>query len=648
MKNIIKIVSVCLLIFVVSCKEQTQKEVKPSTAKELTKEINDLERVEPPHWWTGFKNSELQLLVEHPNIGSYTPEISYSGVTLENFHQADSPNYLFLDLEISESAKAGKFNIVFKQDDGKELVQTYELKSREKSAEDYIGFNSSDAIYLITPDRFANANPENDEVEGLLEQGIDRTHGYARHGGDIQGITEHLDYIDNLGFTAVWPCPVLINDMPRGSYHGYAMTDFYKVDPRFGTLDEYKNLADELRNRDMKLIMDQVANHCGLQHWWMKDLPFKDWVNYQDYYLENIDNWNRETTKMSNHRRTTNQDPYAAKIDNDGMSQGWFVPDMPDLNQRNPFMANYIIQNSIWWIETLGLGGIRQDTYPYPDKAFMSDWAGAIMTEYPNFSIVGEEWSYNPLLIAYWQEGHKNKDGYDSNLKSSMDFAMQKHIIDALNEEESWDKGLVKMYEGLANDFAYTSPKDIMAFLDNHDKSRVYTELKGDVVNTKMALSYLLMLPRIPQIYYGTEILMDDFDNPGDHGLIRTDFPGGWQGDTVNAFTGEGLNAEQKDMQNFLKKMLNYRKDSKAIHEGETKHFAPFEGTYFLYRTHGNETVVHIINKNEEPIEIDLNYHEEMGLKGKTLKNVITGETMVWGDSMKLNEKGSIILSTKL
>lgn len=648
MKNIIKIVSVCLLIFVTSCKEQTQKEVKPSTSKELTKEINDLERVEPPHWWTGFKNSELQLLVKHPNIGSYTPEISYSGVTLENFHQADSPNYLFLDLEISESAKAGKFNIVFKQDDGKELVQTYELKSREKSAEDYIGFNSSDAIYLITPDRFANANPENDEVEGLLEQGIDRTHGYARHGGDIQGITEHLDYIDNLGFTAVWPCPVLINDMPRGSYHGYAMTDFYKVDPRFGTLDEYKNLADELRNRDMKLMMDQVANHCGLQHWWMKDLPFKDWVNYQDYYLENIDNWNRETTKMSNHRRTTNQDTYAAKIDNDGMSQGWFVPDMPDLNQRNPFMANYIIQNSIWWVETLGLGGIRQDTYPYPDKAFMSDWAGAIMTEYPNFSIVGEEWSYNPLLIAYWQEGHKNKDGYDSNLKSSMDFAMQKHIIDALNEEESWDKGLVKMYEGLANDFAYTSPKDIMAFLDNHDKSRVYTELKGDAINTKTALSYLLMLPRIPQIYYGTEILMDDFDNPGDHGLIRTDFPGGWQGDTVNAFTGEGLNAEQKDMQNFLKKMLNYRKDSKAIHEGETKHFAPFEGTYFLYRTHGNETVVHIINKNEEPIEIDLNYHEEIGLKGKTLKNVITGETMVWGDSMKLNEKGSIILSTKL
>ncbi|WP_418637999.1 glycoside hydrolase family 13 protein [Winogradskyella sp.] len=637
-----------LIIFIlinVSCKETTSKTTVVS--KTVLEIRNDIERVEPPNWWVSFKNQNVQLLVKHPNIGNAIPKISYRGVTIKDVHKADSPNYLFLDLEISETAKAGQFNIKFQYEDGSELIQTYELKSREKPAEDYVGFDSSDAIYLITPDRFANANPKNDEIEGLLQQGIDRTDNYARHGGDIQGITKHLDYIEDLGFTAVWPCPVLINDMPNGSYHGYAMTDFYKVDPRFGTLETYRELADNLRSRDMKLIMDQVANHCGLYHWWMEDLPFKDWVNYQELYEEHIDNWDWKVTKTSNHRRTTNQDPYASKSDHREMANGWFVSDMPDLNQRNPFMANYIIQNSIWWVETLGLGGIRQDTYPYSDKDFMSDWAGAIMTEYPNFSIVGEEWSYNPLLIGYWQEGHHNNDKYDSNLKSTMDFAMQKHIVDALNEYESWDQGLVKMYEGLANDFAYTSPKDIMAFLDNHDKSRVFTEFKGDITNTKMALSYLLMMPRIPQIYYGTEILMDDFDNPGDHGLIRTDFPGGWEGDTVNAFSGEGLTAAQKDMQVYLKQILNYRKNSKAIHNGKTMHFAPENGVYVLARILDNETIVHIINKNENPLELDLDRFEELGLDGKSLKNIISDEIIIWDTSIKIANKGSVILTTK-
>jgi neopullulanase len=642
----LKLILITLLVATVfSCQETTSdKNVVSEPVAEIQ---NDIEKVEPPHWWIGFKNQKLQLLVKHPNIGSAIPKINYSGVSIAEVHKADSPNYLFLDLEISETAKAGKFNIRFQLEDALELIQTYELKSREKPAEDYIGFDSSDAIYLITPDRFANANPKNDEVEGLLQQGIDRTDGYARHGGDLEGITNHLDYIENLGFTAVWPCPVLINDMPSGSYHGYAMTDFYKVDPRFGTLKDYKELANNLRTRDMKLIMDQVANHCGLEHWWMKDLPFKDWVNYQELYEKNKDNWDWKTTKTSNHRRTTNQDPYASKNDYLEMADGWFVSSMPDLNQRNPFMANYITQNSIWWIETLGLGGIRQDTYPYPDKAFMSNWAGAIMSEYPNFSIVGEEWSYNPLLIGYWQEGHENNDKYDSNLKSSMDFAMQKNISDALNEEESWDKGLVKMYEGLANDFAYTSPKDIMAFTDNHDMSRVFTQLKGDVVNTKMAMSYLLMMPRIPQIYYGTEILMNDFDKPGDHGLIRTDFPGGWQGDSVNAFTGEGLSDNQKDMQTFLTKMLNYRKTSDAIHNGKTMHFAPQDGVYVMARISDNETVVHIINKNEEQQELELSRFEELGLSGKTLTNIISKETLIWNSSLLLKTKGSTILTTK-
>ncbi|MCP4051610.1 MAG: glycoside hydrolase family 13 protein [Mesoflavibacter sp.] len=637
-KNILLFSALLTLVF--SCKNEEKPVVKVETEK-VTEVKNEVNRVEPPHWWIGFKDKSLQLLVNHPNISEATPSISYEGVSIKKVNKADSPNYLFIDLEISETAKAGQFNIHFKLKDNSELVQTYQLKDRDKAVDQFVGFDSSDAIYLITPDRFSNGNPNNDSVEGLQEQGVDRSHDYKRHGGDITGITNHLDYINDMGFTQVWSCPLLTNDMKNGSYHGYAITDYYQVDPRFGTMEEYINLSQKAREKGMGMIMDQVANHCGVSHWWMKDLPFKDWVNQQSKFE------NGEPLNNSNHRRTVNQDLYASKQDKKEMNEGWFVPSMPDLNQRNPFMAKYITQNSIWWIETLKLSGIRQDTYPYPDKDFMSSWAKQIMTEYPNFSIVGEEWSYNPLLIGYWQAGHQNKDGYQGYLKSTMDFAMNQNIVDALNEDEAWDRGLIKMYEGLANDFGYTSPKDIMVFADNHDKSRIFTQLKGNITNTKMALSYMLMLPRIPQIYYGTEILMDDFEKPGDHGLIRTDFPGGWQGDTVSAFTGEGLTDNQKDMQAYLKKVLNYRKESKAIHDGKTIHFAPFNGTYFLFRMSEDETVVHIINKNENPITIDLNRYDEVGLKGKTLTNIITGETMIWEDAIQLDKKGSLILTTK-
>ena len=635
-----------LVLFFISCKERNQ--INANIVKGVAvKELFEIERIEPPNWWIGFKNEKLQLLVKSPEITKAVPHISYKGVTTESVSKGDSPNYLFLNLSISKETKPGKFNIVFRFENGEEKTHTYELKARNSNSEKNIGFNSSDAIYLITPDRFANGDATNDQIDGLLEQEVNRKHDYKRHGGDIKGIINNLDYISDLGFTAIWPSPLLTNDMKEGSYHGYAMTDFYEVDPRFGNLEEYQELASKMSEKGLKLIMDQVANHCGLEHWWMKDLPFRDWVNDQENYEKNKESWNWKKTKTSNHRRTSNQDIYASEVDKREMANGWFVETMPDLNQRNPFMATYITQNSIWWIEALGLGGIRQDTYPYPDKNFMSNWAGAIMKEYPNFSIVGEEWSYNPLLVAYWQKGAKNKDGYQSNLTSTMDFPMQSNIVQALNEKESWDKGLVKMYEGLANDFAYASPKNMMIFTDNHDMSRIYTQLKGDIANTKIALSYLLMLPRIPQIYYGTEILMDDFEKPGDHGLIRTDFPGGWKDDTVNAFTGKDLSVEQKDMQSYLKKLLNFRKKSIAIHDGKTIHFSPVKGTYFLFRILNDEVVVHIINKNRTPVTIDLKRFDEVGLKGRTLKNIITGEKVVWGDQINIEERGSILLTTK-
>jgi glycosidase len=640
MKKIIGSTFLSLIFLITSCDKREETSINVVQNKGI--EFNEIELIEPPNWWVGFKNNQVQLLVYHPNIGNATPTISQNGVSIEKVNKAKSNNYLFIDVNIDKTAKAGKFNIVFKFDNEVKLTQTYELKSREKPAEAYVGFDSSDAIYLITPDRFANADESNDINENLREKTIDRSDGYKRHGGDLKGITNHVNYIADLGFTAIWPTPMLTNDMESASYHGYAMTNFYEVDPRFGTLSEYKELSEKLNQKGMKLIMDQVANHSGVAHWWMKDLPFKDWVNQQESFEKNMPLAN------SNHRRTSNQDDYASQIDKDEMSQGWFVAAMPDLNQQNPFMATYITQNSIWWIETLQLGGIRQDTYPYSDKAFMGNWAGAIMKEYPNFSIVGEEWSLNPLLVGYWQQGANNKDGYQSNLTSTMDFPMQKLVVDGIKENETWGTGLVKIYEGLANDFHYARPKDLVVFPDNHDMDRIFTQFDENFVNTKMALSTYLMLPRIPQMYYGTEILMQNSAKPGDHGLIRTDFPGGWEGDTINAFAGKGLSENQNEMQNYLKKILNYRKNSEAIHNGKTLHFAPFMGTYFLFRILNDEIVVHIINKNNNPITIDLKRFSEVGLQGKTVKNIVTNEEIIWGNRLKLIKKGSVIFTTKL
>lgn len=607
----------------------------------LTMQSQKIKKVEPPYWWVGMQHQKVQLMIYGDKISAYSASVEDKEIKITEAEQTNNPNYLFLTLDFSAVKQARDFKIIFSKPGEENLIHTYTLKSREPMSAQRQGFKSSDVIYLITPDRFANGDTSNDINKELNEKTIDRKDNYARHGGDIKGITDHLNYIGDMGFTAIWPSPMLSNNMPGQSYHGYAITDLYEVDPRFGTMDEYKTLSKEAKKREIKLIMDMVANHIGSEHWWMKDLPSEDWVNFQKEFL-------KDSLVVTNHRRTTNQDPYASEKDKKSMSDGWFVPSMPDLNQKNPFLATYLIQNSIWWIETLDLGGIRQDTYPYPDKYFMAEWAGAIMNEYPNFSIVGEEWSYNPLLVGYWQRGAQNKDGYDSNMTSSMDFPMQKMIVEGLKEAEAWDKGFVKLYEGLANDFYYSNPKDIMIFLDNHDMDRVFTQLNHNVTQNKMALAYMLLLPRIPQIYYGTEILMENSKKPGDHGLIRTDFPGGWAGDAVNAFTGIGLNAEQKEMQSFLKKLLQYRKNSEAIHAGKTIHFAPDKNVYALARKLNDEIVLVILNKNNKPFRVDLNKFEELGIKGKKIKNMISGEVFDLGKTLELKDEGVILLTTKI
>ncbi len=598
-----------------------------------------IKKVEPPNWWVGMAAQNLQLLVYGDSISKYEPSIQHETVTLIEKVNAENPNYLFLEIQIPKHTVPGKLPIKFVHKNGDQFIHEYKLRKRAKEGDQYRGFGSSDVVYLITPDRFANENPNNDVFKDLLETEVDRTHDYKRHGGDIMGITAHLDYIDEMGFTAIWSSPLLINDMPEQSYHGYAITDFYEVDPRFGTLKEYIELSERASERGIKLIMDQVANHCGREHWWMDDLPFKDWVNFQN----DFESGNPITN--TNHRRTVNQDRYASEFDLKLMEQGWFVPSMPDLNQSNPFMAKYLIQNSIWWIETLQLGGIRQDTYPYPNKRFMSDWAIAIMKEYPNFNIVGEEWSYNPLLVGYWQEGANNRDGYESNLKSTMDFPIQKALVEALIEPESWDKGLIKLYEGLANDFYYANPQSILLFGDNHDMDRIFTQLNEDVALTKMAMAFILTAPRIPQLYYGTEILMQNSDKPGDHGLIRTDFPGGWADDEVNAFNGDGLSAKAKGMQSYLKKLLNFRKLSKAIHSGQTKHFAPKDGVYVLFRYNADELVMLILNKNQENITLDLTRYAEMNLAGKEGRNVLSDEVFVISNRVDVEAKSATLLS---
>jgi glycosidase len=598
-------------------------------------------RVEPPNWWAGMRNPRLQLMLHGPDVALASPKMSARGVLLEAWHAGGSPNYLFLDLSLKPGLSPGVVRIELERDGFPVETVLFEFRPREQSGESFKGFDASDVIYLITPDRFANGNPSTDQVPGMREQGTDRADDYARHGGDLRGMLRHLDYIAEMGFTAIWPTPLLTNDMPQTSYHGYAITDFYQVDPRFGTLDEYRTLGREARKRGLKLIMDQVVNHCGLSHWWMQDLPFSDWINFQKRYEDN------SPLMVTNHRRTVNQDPYAALSDRELMEKGWFVPSMPDLNQDNPYLATYLIQNSIWWVETLQLGGIRQDTYPYPDKDFLARWARTIMEEYPDFNIVGEEWSTNPLLVGYWQDGSPGHDSYRSYLRTTMDFPLQKALVDGLTAEESWGSGLIGIYEALANDFYYTRPLDLLLFGDNHDMDRLFTQLGESIPLTRMALAFILAAPRIPQVYYGTELLMQNSAKPGDHGLIRSDFPGGWEGDPKNGFTGTGLSPDEKGMQQYLRKLLRFRKGSTALQKGKTLHFAPEQGIYLLSRTHGDETVVLLLNKNEAPVEISLARFGELGLDGRRLTDILTGEKVLWSGALTLEGPGAYIYSTK-
>ena len=589
-----------------------------------------LERIEPPFWWADMKSKKLQLLVYGENIATLKVQIDHKKVALKKVHKVDSPNYLFLDLEFDKNIKATTIPILFTRENITILSHNYEIKEREKNRTDIKGFDTSDAIYLITPDRFANGNPDNDNVEGMLE-GLNSRDEYGRHGGDLQGIRNHLDYIHDLGFTAIWLNPVLENNQEEQSYHGYATTDYYKVDPRFGTNEEYKKLSQEAADQGIKVIMDMIANHCGSNHWWMKDPPTKDWFNFQGNYTN------------TNHRRETVQDPHAAEEDRMLMEQGWFSPKMPDLNQANPFLATYLLQNTIWWIEYLGLAGIRQDTYSYPNKDFMSEWTCRIMEEYPNFNIVGEEWSENPAITSYWQKGKVNPDGYTSCLPSVMDFPLNIAISKGLNEAENWGAGIIRLYLSLANDFQYADADNLVIFPDNHDMTRIYTQLNEDYDMFKMTLTFIMTTRGIPQIYYGTEIIMG---NPGttSHGIIRKNFPGGWDGDVINAFDNTGLTSRQIDAKKYLKNLLQWRKEQPAIHDGKLLHYEPRNGVYVYFRYTDNKSVMIILNKNKTITPLDTKrFHQ--GLKGHTRGyEIISGELIQIPDELLIPARSSMII----
>lgn len=577
-----------------------------------------VERVEPLHWWVGMENPELQIMMYGDDIGELTPRIDYEGVDIKRIQKVENDNYLFVYLAISEKTRAGKFDISLLKNGQRKLRYSYELKERKENSSSRQGFNSSDVIYLITPDRFANGNPRNDEVKGYADS-LDRDDDYGRHGGDIQGIINHLDYIDEMGFTALWLNPVLENAMEESSYHGYATTDFYKVDPRFGSNKIYKKLSKEAEKRGIKLIMDQIMNHSGSNHWWMHDLPTKDWVHYSDDY--------QETT----HRRTTLHDPYASKIDKKQFTDGWFVRSMPDLNQSNPLLADYLIYNSLWWIEYADLNGIRHDTHPYPGQEFTAEWTCRIMEEYPNFNIVGEEWGVDPLVLAKWQRGSEIPADFESCLPSLMDFPLQTTLIDALTNEESWAKGFVNLYETLSYDYAYPEPYNIVIFPDNHDMDRFYRQVNEDFDLYKMGLIYIMTMRGIPQFYYGTEILMSN-QKEHDHGQIREDFPGGWSSDEKSAFTGDGLSEKKKKAQTFVKKLLNWRKDNPVVHSGKLMHYAPkHDGIYAYFRYNQQKSVMVIFNKNGESINIDNEYYHER------LKDYSRGTDVISGKSYPLD-----------
>jgi neopullulanase len=584
-----------------------------------------VDRMEPAFWWVGMKNPELQIMVYGKNIAKSKVKINYPGVKINDVVSLDNRNYLFIYLNISPRTKPGVINIEFTDSTRNKFVQPYSLKARE-NAGGCAGFNSADVLYLIMPDRFANGDLSNDSLDGVL---ADRTKPNARHGGDFKGITDHLDYIKDLGATTIWLNPVQENKSRYGSYHGYAITDFYKVDPRFGSNEDYSLLIEKIHSKGMKLVMDMIFNHCGSSHWWMNDIPSKDWINSTDTYTQ------------TTHYIWTVMDVHASESDKKSFQDGWFSRGMPDLNQRNPHLAKYLIQNCIWWIEYSRIDGIRQDTYSYADYDFMAKWCKEIFDEYPQFNIVGETW-YNRGAGPAWWQANSELNNKNSNLKTVMDFSltfiMQKAFEPDLKPVLGELRGVSALYEEISQDFIFPDPNNLLIFAENHDLPRFFKNDETDLKRYKQALAFLLTTRGIPQIYYGMELLMTDPN--------RKDFPGGWPNDSINSFSPSGRTPIQNEAWDYLQKLLQWRQTNVAVSQGKLIHFAPDgESNVYVYaRIKDDKTILVLINGSSVEKTIQMKRFSEVISNFAYGKDIITGNKMDIRNSLTIPASGEYIL----
>ena len=616
--------------------------VADATAEQVT-------RVEPLSWWVGMK-TDLQLLVQGAGISEYDVAIEGGkGVSVEKINKAESPNYLFVDVDVAADAQPGTYYIVFSKD-GQSFKYPYEIATREAGSAERQSFTTADMVYLIMPDRFANGDASNDSTEDTAED-ANRANGNGRHGGDIQGVIDHLDYISELGATYIWTTPFLEDNAPRGSYHGYAASDYYHIDSRFGSNELYKTLVEKAREKGIGIIMDIVPNHCGTEHWWMNDLPFQDWIHQFDTYTG------------TNVAFSTNMDPNASQKDLYIQESGWFVPSMVDMNLDNPYVLQYFIQWGVWWIEYSGLNGFRVDTYPYNEKGPASEWCKAIMTEYPNFNIVGECWTSSIPQLAYWQGGNANKDGFDSHLPSIMDFPLHDAMRAALAEDEGgWGMGMTKVYDILSHDFVYHDLSKMLIFPGNHDTARIGDMVRKDPRALKIAMTMMATMRGIPQIFAGDELMFVSSrpDNVGDHPGLRVDFPGGWEGDEIDLFTAEGREAQTHntdglkvekgqaaDLFNYVSRLFQWRKTADVIHNGKTMHFMTRDNTYAYFRYNDEAAVFVYINNNLEPVNVPWSYYSEIteGLQGGV--DVLTGESVEISDATVVAPKTALVVEYK-
>ena len=614
-----------------------------------------IDRIEPTNWYVGMKNPSVQLMVYGKDIRSAEVSTNYPGVKIDSLVRLDSPNYLLVYMNIKD-AQPGTMKLCFKTGKNKTNVN-YELKARDMKGEDRQGFTNADVLYMLMPDRFASSG-KNLEVKGLNAYKVDRSQPSLRHGGDLEGLRQHLDYFTELGVTALWFTPVLENNSPdhgkTSTYHGYATTDYYRVDPRFGSNADYRRLVDEAHKKGLKVVMDMIFNHCGFEHPWVKDMPTKDWFNTPEWLYPENQKYTVKTQTMDGEQTTNTKylqtsykltpvlDPYASKVDLHETVDGWFVPTMPDLNQRNEHLMTYLIQNSEWWIETVGIDGIRMDTYPYADRKGMARWMEVLNEEYPNFNTVGETWVTEPAYTAAWQKDSPLQKE-NSNLKTVMDFAFFDRVNQAKNEEtDAWWNGFNRIYNSLCYDYLYKDPSHVMAFIENHDTDRFLGETQ-DTLALKQALALLLTVKRIPQLYYGTEVLMNGTKQVTD-GNVRKDFPGGFPGDTRSAFTTEGRTKAENNMFRWTARLLHWRQGNEVITKGKQTQFIPQNGIYVVARSYNGKNVMTVINGTSKAATMKAERYAEIIGDAQEATNILTGHKINISKDVKLAPRGVMVL----